>query len=123
MAHTLKVMQQFIHPIRMGLKTIEGRIHAGNPATFKVGDTIRFFCPPNEADDIHCTIVKIEPFASFKEMLEKTNFKHCIPSAHTLEEALAVYDSIPSYKERAKEHGVLAIHIKTQKMESLTCTQ
>lgn len=113
MAHTLKVMQQFIHPIRSGAKTIEGRINAGNPATFKVGDKIRFLCPPNEADDVHCTIVKIEPFASFREMLEKTNFTYCIPSSNTLEEALAVYHSIPGYKERAKEHGVLAIHITT----------
>lgn len=113
MLHTLKVMQQFIHPIRSGAKTIEGRINAGNPATFKVGDNIRFLCPPNETDDVLCCITTIEPFTSFKEMLEKTDFKKCIPSANTLDEALAVYDSIPGYKERAREHGVLAIHITT----------
>lgn len=110
-------MQQFIHPIRAGLKAIEGRIHSGNPATFKVGDKIRFLCPPNETDDVVCTITKIEPFLNFKEMLEKSDFKKCIPSANTLEEALAVYDSIPGYKERAKEHGVLAIHLKTEEID------
>lgn len=110
--HTLKVMQQFIEPIRNGDKSIEGRIHSGKPATFKSGDTIRFICPSNENDEVFCTIAKIESYSSFREMLEKTDYKKCIPSASTLEEALTVYHSIPDYKERAKEHGVLAIHLE-----------
>lgn len=48
-------------------------------------------------------------------MLEATGFQNCIPEARDLEAAVKVYDSIPGYNERAKQHGVLAIHLVNPK--------
>lgn len=110
-AHTFKVMQRFLDPIRTGAKPVEGRINNGTPATFKPGDEIRFYSPPNEDTCVVCTIKKIDTYSSFKEMLDAVGFENCIPDAKNVKEALEVYHSIPGYQERAKEHGVLAIHL------------
>ncbi len=109
--HTLKVMPQFLDPIRTGTKPIEGRINDGKAATFASGDELRFYSPPDEVNCVVCTIQKIDTFPSFKDMLDSIGFKKCIPDAKSLEEALAVYHSIPGYQERAKKSGVLALHI------------
>lgn len=106
--HELTLKNQYIDPIRRGVKTIEGRINSGAPAKFKAGDTLRLYSGSNS---VKSTIAKIEKFDSFRAMLEATGFKKCIPEARDLEAAVKVYDSIQGYNERAKQHGVLAIHL------------
>lgn len=108
----LTLKNQYIDPIRRGVKTIEGRINSGAPRNFRVGETLRLFSGNNS---VTSTIVKIEKFASFKEMLEKTDYKKCIPEARDLAAAIKVYDDIPGYAGRAKQHGVLAIHLANPK--------
>lgn len=110
--HELTLKNQYIDPIRRGAKTVEGRINSGAPAKFKAGETLRLFSGNNS---VTSTIAKIEKFASFRAMLEATGFQNCIPEARDLEAAVKVYDSIPGYNERAKQHGVLAIHLVNPK--------
>lgn len=110
--HELTLKNQYIDPIRRGVKTIEGRINSGAPAKFKAGETLRLFSGNNS---VTSTIAKIEKFASFRAMLEATDFKKCIPDARDLEAAVKIYDSIPNYSERAKQNGVLAIHLVNPK--------
>jgi ASC-1-like (ASCH) protein len=113
-SHQLTLKKPFIAPIRSGIKTIEGRINSGAPSKFKVGDKLRFFYPQDERDDVTCEITKIEKFNGFKEMLEATGYQKCIPGARSLQEAAHVYDSIPGYTDRARQNGVIAIHLKKQ---------
>ena len=106
MIHTLSVLPPFLDAIGNGTKRVEGRINDGKAATFKPGDSICF------SGAITCRITKIEPYTSFKAMLDACGFKNCIPNATTIEEAIAVYNSIPGYTDRVKKYGCLAIYIE-----------
>ncbi len=108
----LTLKNQYIDPIRKGVKTIEGRINSGAPKNFKVGELLRLFSGNNS---VTSTITNIEEFNSFREMLEATGFKKCIPEARDLEAAVKIYDSIQGYNDRAKKNGVLAIHLADPK--------
>jgi len=109
--HQLTLRNHYIHQIQNGQKTIEGRIDSFPVTQYRVGDKVRFFYKQNEDDDAICRITSIKRFSSFREMLEKTDFKACIPDARTLEEAVRIYDSIPGYREKAARFGVVAISI------------
>ncbi len=109
-AATLKKM--YIHQIRDGRKTIEGRIDSGMFKNLRVGSRMRFFYFQDAQDDVYCTVTKINRYKSFREMISKENYKACLPEARSQEDAISLYDSIPGYREKAQANGVLAIHIK-----------
>ncbi|PCI76322.1 hypothetical protein COB21_04490, partial [Candidatus Aerophobetes bacterium] len=106
----LTMRKVYIHQIRNGIKTVEGRIFKAGICKYEVGDCIRFYYFTDSKDDVQCEITQIKCFASFKQMLTEVGFKSCIPEASTLEGAVQMYHSIPKYKERALEHGVAAIY-------------
>lgn len=110
-SHELTLRKMYIHQIRNGQKTVEGRIFSGVVLKYQPGDKIRFFYHHNPYDDVRCTIAKIERYGSFREMLEKIGYKKCLAEVSSLSDAVRVYDSIPNYKERAGQHGVAAIHL------------
>ena len=110
--HELSLKDQYIVPIHTGRKTVEGRINSGAPSKYKAGDLLHLF---NNRSSVTVTIAKIEQFASFREMLEATGFEKCIPEARNLEAAVKVYSDIPNYDLRAKQNGVLAIHLADPK--------
>ncbi len=98
----------YVEEIAKGRKTIEGRINAGMFQHVKPGDGFRFF---NHKGEVHCHITTINSYASFREMLCQEGFEKCLPEAPTLEQATAVYDRIPGYRERAAQSGVVALHL------------
>lgn len=109
------LMKKYIHLIRDGKKTIEGRIDNGMFKNWRVGDQIRFFYMANAQDDVVCRITKIVRYNSFAEMVNKEDYKKCIPDAYSLENAIEIYDKIPGYKEKARTFGVLAVHLEKVK--------
>lgn len=113
--HSATLMKKYIHQIRDGGKTIEGRINTGMFLRFKAGETVRFFYTSNPSDDVTCRIVKVAAFSNFPEMLEKEGFQKCLTDIRTLSEAIRIYDNIPGYKEKAARFGVLAIHLEVIK--------
>ncbi|HPE85214.1 MAG TPA: ASCH domain-containing protein [Chlamydiales bacterium] len=110
--HELTLRKKYIHQIRSGQKTVEGRINHGMVTRYRVGDTVRFFYKQNPGDDVRCEITDIRSFKTFREMLENSGFKKCVSDIWTLDEAEDLYLNIPGYAERAAASGVLAIHIK-----------
>lgn len=75
---------------------------------------IKFFGGPYS---VLCEVTKLVVYKSFREMLEKEGFKKCVNEAKSLEDAVRIYDSIPSFKERAAQSGVVAIHLKLKEGE------
>ena len=49
---------------------------------------------------------------SFKKAINEDNYKQLIPSAKNIDEAVEVYDKIEAYKEGARKHGIVLIHLK-----------
>lgn len=103
---TLK--QPYLGQIQRGLKTVEGRINTGMFRNIKAGEMIEFF---NHNAKVLCKIVKINRYASFEEMLTQEGVAPCLPNTSSLSEGVRIYDNIPGYNERAKQFGVLAIHL------------
>lgn len=101
----------YIHQIRGGSKTIEGRINKGLFAKVKEGDHIRFYYYQNAKDDVVCQIIKKYSYVSFKEMLAHEKISACIPGITHKEKALELYHAIPGYQEKAARFGVVALHL------------
>ncbi|MBS0648791.1 MAG: ASCH domain-containing protein [Verrucomicrobia bacterium] len=99
----------YLRMILDGRKTIEGRINNGPFKKLQTGAFVRFHCQGTEA---YCQVLKVNRYASFREMLEKEGVQPCLPDVHNLQQAVDIYDKIPGYADKAKQHGVLAIHIR-----------
>ena len=111
--HHLTMKKKYIHQIRTGEKTVEGRISKGAVLKYRPGDKIHFYYFSNTSDDVTCQIVDVKRFNSFREMLVDSGFKSCIPDAISLELGVKAYDQIPKYSEKAAKFGVTAIHLRT----------
>ena len=107
----LTLRKVYIHQIRNGAKTVEGRINSGMPAKVRVGDTMRFFYMSNASDDVFCRVEGVRSYPSFADMLEHEGHKACVPEQNSFDSACRLYESIPGYKDRAAQHGVLAIRL------------
>ena len=102
------IMKKYFHMIQNGSKTIEGRINNGMFSRLQNGQKIRF---KNGAEFVLCKITKLSSYPSFEELLKTEGVKPCLPDVRSLEEAVGIYNSIRDYPEKAKQHGVIAIHI------------
>lgn len=110
--------RKYIDLIKSGKKTVEGRINSGGFKNFKVGDKVKFFDGKNPNFFVVCVITGIGKYATFREMLEREGVNKMIPEAESLNEAEGIYNRIPSYPERAKRNGVLALRIKVFETEA-----
>jgi ASC-1-like (ASCH) protein len=113
--HELTLKRMYVHQIRGGGKTVEGRINSGVILRYRAGDQIRFFYQQNRSDDVTCLITDIRKYRGFKEMLETEGFKKCLTDVRSLEDAVRVYNQIPGYSERAARSGVVALHLEVIK--------
>jgi len=107
--HSVTLKQQYIRQIKNGSKTVEGRINSGMFLKFRAGDEVRFFC---NTDEVTCRVTKITSYNSFRDMLEATGVENCLADVRSLEEGVRIYDNIPGYAAKARQFGVLAIHIE-----------
>jgi ASC-1-like (ASCH) protein len=57
--------------------------------------------------------VEINVYDSFRDMLESEGLGKVLPDCDNLEEGVAIYESIPSYKERCARNGCVALNLKT----------
>ena len=103
------IQQKYLQLILSGAKTVEGRIDAGMFANVRGGSKMLLFWGGTAA---MCDVVEVTRHRSFGEMLEHHGFKACIPDARTLQEAVAIYNRIPGYRERAEKSGVLGIVLR-----------
>ncbi len=102
----------YIHQIRNGAKTIEGRVNNGMFTRIQVGSVVRFFYMANAADDVHCRVTKVHRYTSFSEMVRTEGYRACIPDATSEAHAIGQYDAIPNYTAKAAQFGVLAFHLQ-----------
>ncbi|MFY7843074.1 MAG: hypothetical protein ACOVOR_03560 [Rhabdochlamydiaceae bacterium] len=110
---SIPLKAKFLRYIQQGSKTIEGRINTGAFRYLKAGQTVRFFFGNNDGSqtEVLCKIIKINHYSSFREMLTRENYRLCIPDVYSVDEAAAIYASIPTYPQKERQFGVLAIHI------------
>lgn len=106
--------KEYIHLIRSGVKTIEGRCAVPLYMKIKAGDMVRFFYRSNASDDVICEVIRVSKYQTFKDMLIAEGVNNCVPTATSLERALEVYHSFPKFREKELEYGVLALQLKLE---------
>lgn len=111
--HTCTLKKIYLDQILSGKKTVEGRINSGMFLRIKEGDSIKFFCGSNNYyTKVICKVTKIEKFASFEAMLNQVGYQNCLPECYSLYQAANEYSKIPHYTDKARQNGVLALHIE-----------
>jgi len=109
----LLLKKKYIHFIRDGQKIVEGRLNKKPVSNYQVGERVRFYYFRDKFDDVVCDITDIKKFASFREMLEETGVKACIPDVEEdIEEAIKIYNSFPGYAQKVAEVGVVALYLQ-----------
>lgn len=110
---TCPIKQPYFDLIKNGRKTVEGRINTGMFRNLKTGEFLKFTNRDRHGntDEVICEITKINKYVSFFEMLNTEGVAACLPDISSVEQGVHVYDSIPGFPQRAKQFGVLAIHI------------
>lgn len=103
-----------------GRKTIEGRLNRSKLAEYQVGDIVslrRDYRDENgtlqdgEPGAARVTITAISNYETFLTMVTAEGYEKVIPSAHSAQEAVEVYDKYYSQEDQAR-FGVLAIEVR-----------
>lgn len=113
--HNMKLADEWFNYVKNGEKTIEGRVLDKKRKLLDVGDFIIFTNNHNKKKMVKTEITLLEEIikpTSFKKAINEDNFLKLIPSAKNIEDVVKVYDNISEYKEGAKEHGIVLIHLK-----------
>lgn len=106
------LQKKYLDFIKQGKKTVEGRINSGLFQQVKKGDRIKFFNNKNPKEFVICEVVFINEYPTFKEMLTGESVELMLPNCDNIESGVAIYENIPTYQERCKKHGCIAIGVK-----------
>jgi len=96
--------------IKLGKKTIEGRLNKGKFTEFKKNDLLKI---KNENKYIICKIKKIKKYNTFKEYLTMEGLIRTLPKITNLKEGINEYKKF--YSNQDVEYGVLAFYIQLHK--------
>jgi ASC-1-like (ASCH) protein len=111
MTHNIKVDEPWFSLIKVGYKTVEGRLNKGNFAKMSIGDTICF--ENHEFGFMRQCMVKITNithYTCFKDYLETETLKKCLPTITTLDAGLKVYYKYYSIADE-QLFGVIALEL------------
>lgn len=105
------VKEPYLNFIKLGKKTIEGRLNKGKFKQIKVGDVLIL----SDGSKMEFVVIGKRSYSSFSEMLIKENIKNVIPDKNDLEEAIQVYYKFYT-PEQENKLGVVAIEIKLKEI-------
>ena len=113
-SHQMNLDIRWFNFIKNNNKTIEGRIYDEKRKKYKINDIIKFTNNTN-SEVIERKISNLEIFTNqetFMDVINADNYKKLIPDAETIEDAVKVYENIPTYKDKAKKYGIILIQFK-----------
>jgi ASC-1-like (ASCH) protein len=99
--------------VKLGLKTVEGRLDKGDFKIMQAGDIVIFENNDfGRARELRTTIQRTTRYQTFEEYLEKETIKQCLPSIDGMDDALSVYQKyFENLKEDEVKYGVVCIAI------------
>ena len=95
--------------IRDGLKTVETRAASIRYRDIKKGDIIIIVCGKQR---ITKQVKRARHFKTIEIMLKTIPLKKIMPSVKSIIEVRKVYYSYPSYKDKIKKFGLVALELK-----------
>ena len=110
--YSIPCTKKYIHLIRKGEKSVEGRLFYTRFRKLVPGLHLRLYYLANKNDDAVCEVISTHVYTTFHEMLSSEGISNCIPGETDLEKGAKLYHSFPNYSKRESELGVIAIRIK-----------
>ena len=107
----LSLRQQYFDAIKLGLKTVEGRLNSPKFKDLKPGMNISF-TSVNTNEIIVYTVEAMNVYANFTDMLQSEGVDKMLPGITSIDEGVALYENFPGYRDDVKKSGALAIRIK-----------
>ena len=96
--------------IKLGLKTVEGRLNKGDFGKMNIGDTITFYNEDFEYREVTVKITKINNYKTFEKYLKKETLTNCLPGFYRISDGLKVYYKYFSIEDE-KEYEIKAFHL------------
>jgi ASC-1-like (ASCH) protein len=114
--YTKNVSEPWFTLIKLGLKTVEGRLNKGDFANFKPDDIVIFTNSDfGKERRVQTQIKAINKYATFGEYLVAEKMSKCLPGIDDLTDGIAVYRKYFT-EEDEKKYGILAIQLKTTRL-------
>jgi ASC-1-like (ASCH) protein len=93
--------------IKLGIKTVEGRLNKTDFYKIKIGDTIIFTnCDFEFERKIYVKIINIKDYENFDLYLQNEKLENCLPGLDTIEEGIKIlynyYTSFDEYKYKVR---------------------
>lgn len=108
----LNLRAPYFRMVQSGRKTVEGRLNKPELHSLKVGERIRFQREHETKNFVNVKVISLRTYPTFREMLDKEGLHRCLPDVKSLDEGVRLYHSFPSYYEKEKLYGALAIRIQ-----------
>lgn len=106
----LDVQQQYFDAIKIGVKTIEGRLAKDKYRLLTVGSTLSI-SNNDHSESVEKKIVSLRIYKNFRDAFEKEDYCRAVPDAKSVDDAVAVYEQFYSIKKQ-HEFSVIFIEIE-----------
>ena len=110
--YTKSVGEPWFSLIKLGLKSVEGRLNKGEFSKFKKNDIVVW--TNNDFGNLRSVKTKIKSirkYKTFNDYLSKEGLEKCLPGIDTIKDGENVYYKYYS-KENEEEFGILAIRLQ-----------
>lgn len=101
-----KLLPIYFDAIKNGKKLYEGRINDEKRKKWIEGSLIRLVNTETQ-EIMNAKIVSRSEFASFEDAFKDIPVEQMLPGVETVDEAVKIYRSFPTYSEGEKEFGVV----------------
>lgn len=113
--HECTLKNPYVGFIASGRKTFEGRINTGFFKNYRVGDLVTWKSHTVSVTTEITERREFSPAGGFSEMLKNVGYQKLVPETQSYEQALAVYNGIPGYKDKVAKFGALAFALSVIK--------
>ncbi len=110
--HILKLRstdKEIFEAIKSGRKKVETRAATVRNVKIQAGDEILFVCGKQS---LKKSITKAKKYKTIKAMLKDYKVKQIAPDLKTENELRDMYFAWPSYRDKIKEFGIVALELK-----------
>lgn len=110
--HSMNLTMPWYYHVQTGIKTIEIRVNDPKRQEWEQGDQLLVSLATDTSQRFRAQIIERQEWTSFREAINGVGLINALPNVRTLDEAIAVYESIPGYPEKAKVYGVVSFRLQ-----------
>jgi len=109
--YVMTVSEPWFTLIKLGIKSVEGRLNKGVFENLKIGNTIEWKNNNLGERSVLTKVTSKNVYSSFEKYLEKETLEKCLPSFNSINDGVDVYYKYFT-KQDEEKYGVVAIHLE-----------